>query len=250
VTRSGRRAQGLVAALHAAGAHTVAVPLTEQVGPLDGGAALRDAAARVREQGFRWIVFTSVNAVRALMAQWRDARALGGTLVAAVGPATAAALRAAGVEPDLVPADPRAAGLVAAFEEPKAGEGSLVLFPCADLAPSTVPDALAAMGWEVRRVEAYRTVSGPRPEPEVLEQMAAGDAVIFAAPSAAEAHVALVRPDGSSVGLPPVIVCIGPSTAARARALGMRGVVESPGPSPGEIVGALIGALIEGPGAH
>ena len=39
------------------------------------------------------------------MGELRDARALGATLVAAVGPATADALRAAGVEPDLVPAE-------------------------------------------------------------------------------------------------------------------------------------------------
>jgi uroporphyrinogen III methyltransferase / synthase len=245
VTRSGWRAERLVAVLHAAGAHTVAVPLTEQIGPLDGGAALHAVAARVRE--FRWVVFTSVNAVTALMAEVRDARALGETLVAAVGPATADALRRVGVEPDLVPAEPRAAGLVAAFPDPQPGEGSVVLFPSADLAPSTVPDALTAKGWEVRRVEAYRTVPLPPPEPDVLDRMASSDAVIFAASSAVEAYAALSRPDGSSLGLPPVIVCIGPSTAARARALGMARVVESPGPASEQIVAALSHSLTAAP---
>ena len=46
------------------------------------------------------------------MAEFRDARALGPVLVAAVGPATADALRLAGVEPDLVPAEHGARGLV------------------------------------------------------------------------------------------------------------------------------------------
>ena len=38
----------------------------------------------------------------------------------------------------------------------------------------------------MRRVEAYRTVALPPPEPEVLERMAASDAVIFTASSSVE----------------------------------------------------------------
>jgi uroporphyrinogen-III synthase len=134
---------------------------------------------------------------------------------------------------------------VAAFPDPQPGEGNLVLFPCADLAPSTVPDALVEKGWEVRRVEAYRTVPLAPPDPEVLMRLASSDAVIFAAPSAAEAYADLSRPDGSSLGAPPVIVCIGPSTAARARALGMTGVVQSPGPASEQIVAALAHGLAD-----
>ena len=66
----------------------------------------------------------------------RDARALGSTKVAAVGPATAVALRRAGVEPDLVPAEHWAAGLVDAFPAADLEPGAArVLFPCADQAP-------------------------------------------------------------------------------------------------------------------
>ena len=62
-----------------------------------GGAALRSAANDAGD--FRWIIFTSVNAVTRFMEEVRDARAFGTTLVAAVGPATADALRGAGWNP-------------------------------------------------------------------------------------------------------------------------------------------------------
>jgi uroporphyrinogen III methyltransferase/synthase len=243
VARSERRAYRLVAALHAAGAETLTVPLTEQVGPLDGGAALRSAARRAGAGDFRWVIFTSVNAVTRFMAELRDARALGTTQVAAVGPATADSLREAGVEPDLVPADHRAVGLVAAFPDREPGSDNLVLFPCADLAPATIPDSLAAKGWEVRRVEAYRTVPLAPPASDVIERMATSDALVLTAASSAEAYAALQAPDGSAVRVPPVVVCIGRSAAARARALGMTGVVEAQDASTEEIVAALVRRL-------
>jgi uroporphyrinogen III methyltransferase / synthase len=251
VTRSGPRGKRLVAALHAAGARTISAPLTEQIGPHDGGAALRAAAHNVKD--FRWIVFTSVNAVTRFMGELPDARALGTTLVAAVGPATADALRGRGVEPDLVPSDHRAVGLVAEFPGPGPGPGpdpgspgnhgspgNLVLFPCADQAAPIVPDSLSKKGWEVRRVEAYQTVALPPPEPEVRQRMAASDAVVFAAASSAEAYAALKGPDGSSLPVPPLVVCIGPTTAERARALGMAGVERAGGQSSEDIVAALV----------
>jgi uroporphyrinogen III methyltransferase/synthase len=246
IVRSERRAHRLAAALHAAGAETIAVPLTEQVEPLDGGAALRAAVQKVETGEFHWIIFTSVNAVDRFMAQLRDARAWGTTLVAAVGSATAEALRKAGVEPSLVPTDHRAIGLAAEFpdfSESGSGSGNRALFPCADLAPSTIPDSLAEKGWKVQRVDAYRTVALPPPEPEVLARMATSDAVVFAAASSAEAYAALRAPDGSPVRVPPLVVCIGPSTAERARTLGMAGVEEAQDASLEDIVVALVRGL-------
>ncbi len=103
-------------------------------------------------------MLTSVTAVERFMGALRDARDLGSVLVAAVGPATADALRRAGVEADLVPAEHSARGLVEAFPDWADARSRRVLFPAADLAPATIPDGLARLGWDVRRVEAYRTV--------------------------------------------------------------------------------------------
>ena len=249
VTRAGPRARGLVDALERAGATTLELPLTRQVDPSDGGVALRAAAAQVQDH--RWVVFTSVNAVNRFMAGLRDARALGTVLVAAVGPATADALRMAGVEPDLVPAEHSARGLVEEFPAAAAeadGGGGRVLFPCADLAPDTVATGLGHKGWVVRRVEAYRTVARSTPEPELLARVAAADAVSFTATSSVAAFVALRTADGAPLPHPPHVVCIGPTTAAAARSAGLAGVHEAWGSSAEGIVAELVDHFGPGPG--
>ena len=244
VTRTGERARGLVDALERAGATVVELPLTRQVEPEDGGVALQAAAAAVQEN--EWVVLTSVNAVERFMGTLRDARALGSVLVAAVGPATADALRRAGVEPDLVPAEHSARGLVEVFPAaPGAGAGR-VLFPCADLAPGTIPDGLGEKGWEVHRVEAYRTVALTAPEPSLLERVAAADALTLSATSTVRAFLALRTPQGDPVTVPAHVVCIGPTTAAAARAAGFENVHEAWGASAQGIVDELVGEL--GPG--
>ena len=245
VTRGGERARGLVRALEQAGATALEVPLTLQVGPADGGAALRAAAADVGDNA--WVVLTSVTAVDHLMGALRDARGLGSVLVAAVGPATADALRRSGVEPDLVPADHSAQGLVDAFPDAGRTGSRRVLFPAADLAPGTISDGLAQKGWDVRRVEAYRTVARAAPEPALLDRVAAADVLTFSAPSSVHAFVALRTAEGRPLPPPALVVCIGPTTAAAARAAGLDNVREARGASAQGIVDELIEAL--GPGA-
>jgi uroporphyrinogen III methyltransferase/synthase len=238
VTRSGPRAEDLVRALERAGAFVVALPLTEQVDPADGGSALRLAAGEVG--GYAWVVLTSVNAVDRFMAGLRDARALAGVAVAAVGPATAGALRRSGVEPDLVPTEHTARGLVEEFPAADPDQRGSVLFPGADLAPETIPEGLREKGWEVRRVEAYRTVPLAAPEPALLAQVADADAIVFTATSSVQAFVALRTPEGVGVPVPPHVVCIGPTTAASARAAGISGVHEARGASAEGIVAELV----------
>ena len=160
-------------------------------------------------------------------------------LVAAVGPATADSLRRNGVEPDLVPAEHSARGLVDSFPAPS-GPPRAVLFPCADIAPDTIGDGLAEKGWMVRRVEAYRTVARAAPEPEVLAGVAAADAITFTATSSVAAFVALRTPGGAPLGAPAHVVCIGPTTAAAARAAGLSGVHEAWGSSASGIVAELV----------
>jgi uroporphyrinogen III methyltransferase/synthase len=246
VTRTGERARGLVDALERAGATALELPLTRQVDASDGGAALRLAAAGVRDND--WVVLTSLNAVHRFVGALRDARALAGVFVAAVGPATADALRQGGVEPDLVPAEHSARGLVEEFPDAGSDGTRRVLFPCADLAPDTIPEGLGAKGWDVRRVEAYRTVARATPDPALLERVAAADALTFAATSSVQAFRALRAADGSPVRPPAHVVCIGPTTAAAARAAGFDGVHEAWGASARGMVDELIGQL--GPGGH
>ena len=122
-----------------------------------------------------------------------------------------------------------------------------MLFPAADLAAGTIPDGLAQLGWDVRRVEAYRTVALADPEPALLDRVAAADALTFTAPSSVHAFVALRTADGRPLPPPPLVVCIGPTTAAAARAAGLDNVREARDASAQGIVDELIEAL--GPGA-
>jgi uroporphyrinogen III methyltransferase/synthase len=243
VTRSGPRGAGLTEALQEAGARVIEMPLTTQIDPTDGGTELRAAAAEVAR--YDWVVFTSVNSVRRLLGELRDARSLGSTLVAAVGPATADALRLDGIEPDLVPAEHWARGLVEAFPDRSAAANGRVLFPCADQAPSTIPDGLERKGWDVTRVVAYRTVNLPVAEPALLGEVAQADAVTFTATSSVRAYLDLRTPEGVSLPVPPYVVCIGPTTTDNARAMGLSGVDTAWGASAAGIVAVLVDHFAE-----
>ncbi len=192
--------------------------------PSDDGAALRAAVAAA--DGFAWIVFTSANAVERVMAERPDASGFGAARLAAVGPATADALRAAGAEPYLVPTVHSGRGLVEAFP-PADGDARAVLFPAADLAPGTIEEGLRGKGWDVERVEAYRTVAADPPGDAVLARVAAADALVLFAASSAQAFVAVRTAAGAAVPVPPHVVCVGASTADAARAAGMSGVHEA-----------------------
>ncbi len=214
VTRAREQASDLVSALHDLGAETVELPVIEIGEPADGGAALLAAARRAG--GYDWLVFSSVNAVdrffAALGQVGSDTRTLGGVSVAAIGPGTAAALEAHGVGADLVPARFVAEALVEAFPS---GEGRILL-PRAAVARDALPDGLAANGWTVDVVEAYRTRLG-EPSAAALDALSRADAVTFTS-SSTVANFLEVTGD---LRRPPVIACIGPVTAATARNAGL-----------------------------
>jgi uroporphyrinogen-III synthase len=80
-----------------------------------------------------------------------------------------------------------------------------------------LPAGLAAAGWLVDAVEAYRTVPVTLSAADRSE-VAGADAVCFASASAVRG---LLEAAGGPEIVPPVVVCIGPSTAAAATAAGL-----------------------------
>ncbi|HET7488789.1 MAG TPA: uroporphyrinogen-III C-methyltransferase [Acidimicrobiales bacterium] len=211
VARAAHQAGALASLLAAAGAKVVAVPTIAIADPSDGGAALREAAERVAS--YEWLVLTSANAADRFLSLLRDARDLGAARVAVIGPGTAAALERWRVVPDLVPEHFVAESLLAAFPDPAAAGGA-VLLPRAAVAREVLPDGLRARGWRVDVVEAYRT-EPVVPAPAVLAEAAAADAVVFSSASSVQSYVA------AAAAVPPVVVCIGPVTAAAAREAGV-----------------------------
>ena len=247
VTRPRSDADELARALAAAGARVLAFPVVEIAEPADGGAALSAAAANLGR--YRWVAFTSANAVQRLLAALPGAARrsgvapLPGVSLAAVGPATAAALAERGLSPDLVATRASAEGLAEVFPAPPS-PGAAVLFPASAGARPTLPDALRAKGWDVDVVEAYRTVPAPPPAASVADQLGSATAVTFASPSAVEGYVMLRDVRGRRLPVPGVVACIGPVTAAAARAAGLAVAVVAPSASAAALVRALDGALV------
>ena len=247
VTRSADDNASLGAELTRRGFDVVAVPLVAILAPSDGGEALARAVASIDDGTVAWVVLTSVNGVDALAAalatgrgdrRWPDR-----VEVAAVGPATAAAARAAGMTVGIVPPEATAGSLVEVF--PNHGPTALrrrVLAPLAELAGSTVEDGLRAKGWSVERVEAYRTgaPSGPGPDAPTVARVSTADAVTFFSPSVVDRWIAQFGP-----AAPPVVVCIGPSTAERARDRGLTGVVMARPHTEDGVIEALSAALVD-----
>jgi uroporphyrinogen III methyltransferase/synthase len=218
VTRARHQAGVLGRLLTERGAGVLYVPVIEIAPPKTWDAI--DAAVRRAAAGdFEWVVFTSANAAAAVVGRNGAPEALRATRVAAVGPATAAVLGGLGRPPDLVPQEFTA---VAAATALGPGPGR-VLLPRAAGAPPDIVVALRAAGWTVEDVGAYRNVvAGPAESAHVVE---AGDfeAVTFTSGSAARNFAAVVGPP-EPLGLGPggakVVACIGPQTAAAARAAG------------------------------
>jgi uroporphyrinogen III methyltransferase/synthase len=155
VTRAADQAGEFTELLEAHGARTYEAP-TIAIIPPDCYDEL-DAAIK-RLSGFGWAVFSSVNAVtfffNRLIALGHDSRSFGSCRVCAVGPKTAAALAAHGILADLVPADYKAEGVVAAFTTITL-DGISVLFPRADRARDVIPAGLARLGATVTAPVAY-----------------------------------------------------------------------------------------------
>jgi len=96
VTRPAHQSAGLVSQLEAVGAHVFAWPtLTIEALPVDA-----DRRERWSPDRHDWLVYTSSNAVESALRLWPRPQT---ARVAAIGRATARALRARGVEIDVTP---------------------------------------------------------------------------------------------------------------------------------------------------
>lgn len=210
VTRAADQAGDLDKALSELGAEVVLAPMIVIAEP-STWAPLDGALGRLHE--YEWVMFTSANAASMLLARMRDPTALAQTRVAAVGSTTRRLLEERGVRVDLVPHDFTGRSLAAALG---AGSGP-VLLPRVAGAPRDLVEALTAAGWRVDEVVAYRNLPPDPSAPWVAAlRTAAFDAVTFASPSAVRNFAGLGLDAGTAS-----IVCIGPSTAAAAKELGL-----------------------------
>ncbi|MBB4634483.1 uroporphyrinogen-III C-methyltransferase [Longimicrobium terrae] len=226
VTRARAQASGFAAELTALGAEVVQFPTIRVVPPADP-APLRDAVGEI--ESFGWIVFTSANAVErfwdALAASGRDARALSGVRICAVGPGTAAALNARGIRADVVPSESLGTAAAEALLAEGPVDGVRILLPRAEAAGAELPARLRDAGAEVVDVAVYATAPDATGADEVRALLAGGqvDAVAFTAGSTVRNFV---QAAGAELGGARV-ASIGPVTSAAARELGLTVDIEA-----------------------
>jgi len=242
VTRSAQAAPQLGVLLRDVGARALEVPTIALAPPSDGGDALAAGVARLRAGAYAWAVFTSPNAVQRVLGLVPDTRSLGAVKVAAIGPATAEALRAYRVVADLVPSRYVAEGLLGSFPPPPppASATRQVFLPQAAGARDELRRGLVEAGWEVDAVEVYRTIPH-RIERELLVAAGRADAICFASSSAVDSY--LDQAGTARTPVPPVVACIGPVTAATARRRGLHVSAEASEHTLDGLVAALVGAL-------
>lgn len=207
ILRAAEQSTGLVERLEATGYDVVEVPVIAIADAADGGAAL--AAALVDLPVHEWLVVTSPNGAVRVRDALRACEPGRRPRVAAVGPGTAAAL---GVPVDLVASSSVGEGLVSDFP---AGTGRVLLVQ-AEAARPVVREGLAAKGWSVDAVVAYRTIAVVPPAAQ-LARVRSADAVILTSGSTVRGLLAAI----SQGDLPAIVLSIGPATTAVAAELGL-----------------------------
>ena len=243
VTRARHQAGRLAEALRAKGAEVIELPAIEILSP-ESYADLDAALGNLSQ--YQWLIVTSANGARALAERMEIAQtgtaAFARLQIAAVGSATAQALRDAGLHVDLTPREYVAESLV----ETLSGRvrGQRVLLARAAVARDVIPDALRAQGATVDVIDAYRTVI-PRDSVERVGKLLGPggrtpDAATFTSSSTVTNFLALLS--AADVPLPAAMraVSIGPITSATLRENGWEPAAEA---DPHDLAGLVVAVI-------
>jgi len=217
VTRTREQASELVRLLEDRGADCVE-GATIAMEPPDSWDELDAALARIGD--YQWLVFASINAIHFFFNRLRekgmDARDLKGPKVAAVGVATAEALRDHGIRADLIPEEFTGDGLAASLVA-QGVQGARVLIPRAKKAREIVPETLREHGAQVDVVTVYQNVQ-PKDYDLVRQELAdhAIDMVTFTSSSTVTNFLDMLGADRDRLLAGVKFAAIGPITAKTA----------------------------------
>ncbi len=246
VTRARSQASELVDAIEELGGEPYEFPVIETIMPEGAEKKAKIAAALGALESYDWVFFTSANGVefffRHLAELGADIRGLHRARIAAVGPATAAALAQRGLLCEELPARFQAEGLIE-----KLGAallpGQSVLLPRGDLAREWLADKLKELGLQVTEADTYETVVTGEDDDELMKLLEEGriHAVTFTSSSTVHNFLHILKRMGLTDPLPLLakvkIACIGPVTEQTAVAAGL-----TPGLIPDE---ATIAGLVQ-----
>jgi uroporphyrinogen III methyltransferase / synthase len=225
VTRARPQASGLASRLSELGADVVEAPaIAIEELPFDAP----DLAA------YDILCVTSANGVERLLDG--DVRALHGVVVAAVGRATAQALRSRGIVADVVPDQAVSDAIVPALGDV---HGKRILVATAEGARTALPDGLRAGGAQVDMLHLYRTVR----EPVDADAVLGADLVTFTSSSTVDNLMEALPAGGASTLR---AVSIGPVTTESLRSHGIEPVAEADPHDVDGLVAAVL-AVASGP---
>ena len=250
VTRAAGQGSALADALRALGAEPILIPAIETADPTSF-TALDEALAQLGS--FGWLLFTSANAVEAFGRRWTARAGSAMPRVAAIGPATAAALLGIGLRAELVPSRAVAESLTAELlphARQADGAPARFLLVRAEEAREYLPDTLRAAGADVSVAPAYRTVI-PVGSVELLRDLlrnpaARPAAITFTSSSTARNLLALCDAAGITLPEGALRVSIGPVTSGTLRELGLSPHAESPEATVSSLAETVMGALAAG----
>jgi uroporphyrinogen-III synthase len=220
ITRARHQAGRLAEALEAQGAEVIRLPTIEIVPP-ETYVPLDYALQTI--SGFDWLIVTSANGAAALADRMEvlsiPAQRLSHLEVAAIGPATAAALDRIGLQVTAMPDEYVAEAVVDLLREKVAGKQ--VLLVRAAVARDVIPAELRKCGADLHVVEAYRTVIPADSIEQVRALFSEGrplpDAVTFTSSSTVNNFFSLLA--AANIELPNGLraVSIGPVTTRTLR---------------------------------
>ena len=228
VTRARAQASDLTKKLEALGAKVIEVPAIKIVpaadyGPLDKGSA--------ELSSYKWLVFTSANGVEyffeRLNAAGKDARALAGVQLSAIGSATADALKAHGLAADLIPSAYKAEELAEALAD-KITAGDKILIARAKVAREVLPESLRKIGAVVDVATAYETVADCENKDELLAALEEGSAsVVTFTSSSTVTNLLKVLGDKQELLKKVALAAIGPVTSETLKKHGFAPTIEA-----------------------
>lgn len=160
VTRSLEQAGAISQRFSDLGAEVISVPSIRIEPPTDRQ-GLIDVLLELNS--YDWFVFTSPNGVNTFFSyffkRFKDMRDIGGARIAAVGPATAEALKNLHLQVDIVPKEALASSLAKAFAQFESIENLRICLLRAEKANPELPKTLEALGAIVDDIACYRTVA-------------------------------------------------------------------------------------------
>ena len=178
---------------------------------------------------YAWIIFTSPNGVDAFFdlffKLYEDARSIGGARIAAIGPGTAAKVKARNLAVDLLPDEYVAEGLLKKLLDDESVENEMFLLVRPDQARDVIAKGLTEAGAIVDEAIAYQTVgeTGDPTGAAARFESEGADVITFTSSSTVEHFLDMGLPIPENL----LIASIGPVTSSALRSAGLEIDIEA-----------------------